>query len=125
MKKNDNRDKILSNCHSKTICDHITATSQLVEKATIDIIALLREIEKIVNLLPKNDHSTKLINLIASGYEVCTFEDLASQHLAKVKNMLNNNTLECLSIDNSLLRGPALEGEPTISQDDVDKMLKS
>ena len=112
---------------NELVCNHISAASSLMEKSIVDILGLLRNMEGIVNQLPESDSKKQLIKLIASTYEVCTFEDIASQHLSKAITAIENhknpdNTPQIQ--ENTLLCGPALKGEQSLSQKDIDKMLE-
>lgn len=107
-------------------CMHLTQTAKLLEKATMDILALLRNMSQLASSMPDNEETKQLKKLISSTYEVCTFEDIASQHINKAVSILNSvsgkvNIHE--SQENPLLRGPALQGQQTLSQSDIDKML--
>jgi hypothetical protein len=112
------------NDHAQEACKHLVATSELLEKATTDILSLLKRMDIIADQLQEKEISAQLKSLIIFTYEVCTFEDLASQHLGKVLAMLDENCeLNKRYTDNIMLSGPAIKGDSTMSQDEIDNIL--
>ena len=109
----------------KGACLHIKETAKILEKATFNILEILKGMESKVGALPDGDIKNELAKLISRSYEVCTFEDISNQHINKALDIINDcQTGRCIEKKHDdLLRGPALNGEQSLSQSDVDKML--
>jgi hypothetical protein len=111
----------------------ITAASKLSEKASIDILAILGKMQNLIDQLPDNANRSNLNTLISSAYELFTFEDIACQHIQKALSLLNTLNSNQSTVagdaktasDNVLLNGPALPGEASLSQTDIDNLLNN
>lgn len=101
-------------------CTQITEAARLIENASVDVISLLKKIENIINSMTQNDETTQIREILSSAYETFTFEDIASQHLNKAIDII-----KCQETGNPLLAGPAIKGEKSLSQKDVDDLLNS
>jgi|GEM_PF-4379692 len=81
--------------------------------------------DKIADKLHEQEVSEELKALIIFAYELCTFEDIASQHLGKVIAMADeNHELSKRYKENPLLNGPGIKGDSTMSQDEIDNILE-
>lgn len=105
--------------------EQVQAASSLSEKAVVDLLELFEEMRKMVEEVDQDQLRSDLNKKISAALELCTFEDIAAQHMGKALSLLKHT---CEGTDpekkegDELLNGPAIDGDG-MSQEDIDKLL--
>ncbi len=105
--------------------EQVQAASSLSEKAVSDILDIFAEMRELLVDVEPDDTRKQLNAKISAALELCTFEDIAAQHMGKALKLMKqtcDNSQEAQEGD-ALLNGPALPGAEGMSQEDIDKLL--
>lgn len=138
--------------HFNKVADQLNAIVQATEDATNSIMeateetgAIAEEIKRLVDDEKVNERLDRIIANSNSVFEACTFQDITGQRISKIVTTMNllEGTLSSLVViigkdgiaalpvkeehvsndGDAPLDGPALEGEESVSQDDIDAMF--
>jgi hypothetical protein len=108
----------------------LKSAADLTENAVSDVLDIALALQDALQALPETAERERCLDHVSKLFETCTFEDLAKQHLEKVVLWVqaiaaesNATVSDILDDKDSLLRGPALEGEESVKQSTVDNML--
>lgn len=104
--------------------EQVKAASSLSEKAVTGILDLMEEMRELVNDIDDDQIRSALNAKMSSALELCTFEDIASQHMDKALNLMQHSCSDQPQAESDpLLSGPSLSEEDGMSQEDIDKLL--
>lgn len=106
--------------------EQVKAASSLSEKAVSSILDIFDEMRVLIADLDQDDVRKELNAKISGALELCTFEDIASQHMGKALKLMQqtcSDNPQDQQPDDGLLSGPSINEGDGMSQEDIDKLL--
>lgn len=107
--------------------EQVQAASSMSEKAVTDLLDLFEEMRDLVGGIDKDELRKELNQKLSEALELCTFEDIAAQHMGKALKLMKqtcDGEEQSSQEGDELLNGPSL-GDDGMSQEDIDKLLNN